>query len=291
MAIPKAQLETWSHQGATVGSAQTYNSIQFALAQHTWPRGMNYDVYLQGSYRNHTNIRADSDVDVVIESSAVCYSNLNEDEKQRLGIGLGSYGYWDFRSEVLTALTSYYDVGMVDASGQKSITIASSGNRLAADVVPCITYQHYQNDVIVAEGMTFWTLSSNQQIVNYPKLHIANGSAKNHGTNMHYKPAVRMFKNARNRIVASNPLLQGNYPSYFVECLLYNVPDNRFCSGFAQTYFGVVSFLLMQNPQNLADFWCQNGQLPLFGNSSTQWDISQAIDFINRLDLLWEQWQ
>ena len=220
----------------------------------------------------------------------MCYSNLNEDEKRHLGIGLGSYNYSEFRNQVIMALKSYYGTNMVDDSGQKSIKIAASNNRLAADVVPCITYKLYRNWNVVAKGITFWTQHSSQQVINYPKLHFQNGAHKNDNANMYYKPAVRMFKNARERIVANDPSLEGKYPSYFVECLLYNVPDNRFCSGFAQTYFGVVSFLLMQSPQNLADFWCQNGQLPLFGNSSTQWDISQAIDFINRLDLLWEQW-
>lgn len=290
MAIPETQLETWSHQGATVGSANTHNSIRVALAQHSWPDGMNYDAYLQGSYPNYTNIRGNSDVDLVIESSSVSYSNLSEDEKRQLNIGRGSYGYWDFRNEVLTALTSYYDAGLVDASGQKSIKIRASGNRLAADVVPCITYKRYRNWKVVAEGITFWTLSSNQQIINYPKLHLQNGSAKNHRTNGHYKPAIRMFKNARERILTNNPLLEGHYPSYFVECLLYNVPDDCFVNSFTGTYCDVVNFLLSQNSQNLAEFWCQNQQLLLFGDHSTQWSTINAQDFVNRLCDLWEQW-
>lgn len=290
MAIPETQLETWSHQGATVGSANTHKSIRIALSQHSWQEGMNYDPYLQGSYANYTNIRGNSDVDLVIESSNVCYSNLSEDEKQRLNIGQGSYNYWDFHGEVLQALTSYYGVSSV-TSGQKSIKIASSNNRLAADVVPCITYKHYHNRAVVAKGITFFTQRSNQQVINYPKLHLANGSAKNGRTNMNYKPAVRMFKNARERIIQNNSFLAGNYPSYFVECLLYNVPDDRFSNSFASTYCGVVDFLLSQNSQDLAEFRCQNGRLRLFGNLPTQWDITQAEDFINRLCLLWERWQ
>ena len=291
MAIPETQLETWSHQGATVGSANTHNSIRVALARHSWPDGMNYDAYLQGSYPNYTNIRGNSDVDLVIESSSVFYSNLSEDEKRQLNIGKGSYGYWDFRSEVLTALTSYYGADLVDASGQKSIKIASSSNRLAADVVPCIRYKRYYNLNIIAEGITFWTLSSNQQVINYPKVHLRNGSDKNRRAKNHYKPTVRMFKNARERILENNPSLKGNYPSYFVECFLYNVPDDRFGNSFADTYCDVVNFLLSQNSQNLAEFWCQNQQLLLFGNHSTQWNITNAQGFVNRLCDLWEQWR
>lgn len=290
MAIPETQLETWSHQGATVGSANTHHSIRNALDLHSWPSGMDYNAYLQGSYPNYTNIRGNSDVDLVIESSSVFYSNLNEDEKRQLNIGRGSYEYWDFRSEVLKALTSYYDASLVDASGQKSIKIRASGNRLAADVVPCITYKRYRNWEVVAEGITFWTLGSNQQVINYPKLHLQNGSNKNGTTNNCYKPTVRMFKNARERILENNPLLEGNYPSYFVECLLYNVSDDRFGNSFTGTYCDVVNFLLAQNSQNLAEFWCQNQQLLLFGDHSTQWNITNAQDFVNRLCDLWEQW-
>ena len=290
MAIPETQLERWSHLGSTVGSANTHKSIRIALSQHLWPEGMNYDPYLQGSYRNHTNIRGNSDVDLVIESSNVFYSNLSEDEKRRLNIGPGRYGYWDFRGEVLQALTSYYGANSVDTSGQKSIKIASSGNRLAADVVPCITYRHYYDLSIAAEGIAFHTRSSDQRVINYPKLHITNGSAKNDRTNTNYKPAVRMFKNARERILANNDFLEGNYPSYFVECLLYNVPDARFRSSLAQTFCDVVNFLLSDNSQHLAEFCCQNERLPLFGDSSTQWNITQAKDFIKQLCILWEEW-
>ena len=291
MAIPEDQLETWSHQGATVGSANTHKSIRVALDQHSWPEGMNYDVYLQGSYRNHTNIRGNSDVDVVIEARSVCNYNLNEYQKRLLGIRTGSYNYWDFRNEVLQALASHYGANSVDAYGQKSIKIGSSSNRLAADVVPCITYRRYHDLQVFTEGITFWTLNSNQQIINYPKLHFQNGVHKNERANNYYKPVVRMFKNARERILADNSSLQGNYPSYFVECLLYNVPDDCFSNRFADTYCDVVTFLLSENSQHLTEFWCQNEQMLLFGNHPTQWDITQAQDFINQLCILWEQWQ
>ena len=249
MAIPEAQFKMWSNRGATVGSANTHQSIRIALDRHSWPNGMNYNAYLQGSYPNYTNIRGNSDVDLVIESSSVFYSNLNEYEKQQLGIGRGSYGYRNFRNEVVKALKSYYGASLVDDSGQKSIKIAASNNRLVADAVPCITYRHYRNLSVVAAGITFWTRSSGQQVINFPKIHLQNGSDKNRRTNNFYKPSVRMFKNARERILANNSSLQGNYPSYFVECFLYNVLDSCFGNSSSSTYCDVVNFFLSQDPQ------------------------------------------
>ena len=75
MAISEQQLSSWSSLGAQQGSAVTYKSIKLALERHNWPQGMDHHVYLQGSYTNHTNIRGDSDVDVVVETQSVFYHN------------------------------------------------------------------------------------------------------------------------------------------------------------------------------------------------------------------------
>ena len=289
MAIPESQLETWSNQGATIGSRNTYRSIRTALSQHSWPIGMHYQIYLQGSYANYTNIRGNSDVDLVIELDSVFASNLNTVEKQQLGIEKASYGFDGFRHDVEKALTSYYGEDFVDVSGRKSIKIAASSNRLAADVVPCITYKRYHAGILVAKGITFWTVNPFEQIINYPRVHRKNGSEKNRKTGNRFKPSVRIFKNARDRILEKYLLLKGKYPSYFIECLLYNVPQGRFSNSHSNTFCDVVGFLESENA-DFSRFCCQNEQLPLFGEKSTQWDIEEAVDFVHQLHILWEQW-
>src|SRR4051794_23630813 len=68
MAIPEAQLETWSNIGAMATSATTYASIREALSvPSSHIRTRNYVPFLQGSYASHTNIYGDSDVDVVVQ--------------------------------------------------------------------------------------------------------------------------------------------------------------------------------------------------------------------------------
>jgi tRNA nucleotidyltransferase (CCA-adding enzyme) len=67
MAIPLAQLVTWSNQGAVTTSSAAYASIKHALTKNTSPLvGKGLDIFLQGSYANDTNIYGDSDVDVVV---------------------------------------------------------------------------------------------------------------------------------------------------------------------------------------------------------------------------------
>ena len=109
--------------------------------------------------------------------------------------------------------------------GNKSIKISAGSNRLAADVVVCMSYRKYQqyrsiSDQKYASGIIFYTQTENRRIINFPKVHYDNGAEKNSQTNGNYKPTVRMFKNARSYLINHNSLSPGAAPSYFIECLL-----------------------------------------------------------------------
>src|ERR1044071_1693675 len=108
MSIPESQLKTWAGQGSVTNSANTHNVLRSALAAYKWPTVMNYTDYLQGSYANTTNIRGDSDVDIVIECTSIFYNNLSADEKKSLGLNPGQHSFEDFRNEVISALVAYY---------------------------------------------------------------------------------------------------------------------------------------------------------------------------------------
>lgn len=57
MAVPESQLETWSHQGSISQSSSTYATIKRAIeASDTKYADKDYEVFLQGSYGNDTNI-------------------------------------------------------------------------------------------------------------------------------------------------------------------------------------------------------------------------------------------
>ena len=56
MAIPESQLSRWSDHGAQDASKRTHEAIRRVLDAYQWPPGMTYNFYLQGSYRNDTNI-------------------------------------------------------------------------------------------------------------------------------------------------------------------------------------------------------------------------------------------
>jgi len=288
MGIPESQLETWSHQGAITTAKDTHKSIRNVLYSYEWPNGVDFEVYLQGSYKNDTNIRGDMDVDVVVQLNSTFFKNLSKEQKERFGFISAKYTWKDFRKDVLHALIDYYGRDRV-SEGNKAIKVQTS--YLPADVVVCIQYRKYPSHTVnesdFVEGMTFWTRNENRQVINYPKLHYENGVNKHQNTNGCYKKSVRMFKNIRNYLEENHYIPDNLAPSYFLECLLYNVPDRDFGGNFQETFCNVVNWLAKAI---LIDFVCQNEQLSLFGNTSEQWSIDSAAEFIRELIKLWNNW-
>jgi hypothetical protein len=163
--------------------------------------------------------------------------------------------------------------------GEKAFHVVTGPGQMTADVLAAVMFKKYTyfqspNNETFDEGVEFAD-TTGTLTVNYPKLHIKNGEDKNLDarTKGWYKPSVRMFKNARNTI---RQLPDGCAPSYFVECLLYNVPDGNFGGTFQQTYYNVVKHL-HDNP--IGNFRCQNGQISLFGTTSIQWNTTDASIF------------
>ena len=289
MPIPESQLETWSHQGAVTTAKQTHESIRVALKAYDWPKEVRYEVYLQGSYKNDTNIRGDSDVDVVVQLNSTFFENLPVNLKRQFGFRDASYRWEEFRSDVLTALRNHYGPGRV-REGRKSLKVQTP--YLPADVVVSVQYHKYpepprSKDNFV-EGMAFWVRSEGRWVINYPKIHYENGVKKNDKTNKRYKPTVRMFKNARTYLVDRGVIPPDLAPSYFLECLLYNVPNDKFGPNLQSTFREVIVWL---QKTDFGRFVCQNEQLLLFGSSPEQWSEDSADRFLEAMVTLWNDWR
>jgi hypothetical protein len=186
MAIPLSQLETWSHQGAIQGSSTTYNTIKNVLQSSSAPyAGKNYNVFLQGSYCNDTNIYAESDVDIVIQLADAFASDLTLLKEDRLKAWKAeypdaTYTYTNFKTDVINVLHEAY--GDDVKPGDKAVMIEASGNRRKADVITAIEFRRYFKfnnifDQSFVSGICFWDSKWNR-IANYPKQHSANMTKK-----------------------------------------------------------------------------------------------------------------
>jgi len=300
MVIPETQLETWSHQGAVATSKATQESIKIALDQYKgYPENIDYEVYLQGSYRNSTNIRGDSDVDVIVELKSSFYGDTstlpsNESSLYKSIYPDATYKWQNFRSNVLSALQDYYGNSVIK-EGRKSLKVGNpTGSRLPADVVVCMQYRKYLEfpnfrDQKYVEGVQFYVPSENRWIISYPKLHYENGVKKHSpsATNGWYKPAVRIFKNARSYLIDHDKISSDVAPSHFLEGLIYNVPNDKFGTSYQNTFYNILKWACNVDYSQIV---CQNEQLPLFGHTPEQWSEANAHQLISSLISLWNDW-
>ena len=290
MAIPETQLETWSHQGSITNSAATGNSVKTAIEQYTgFPGDISFEVYLQGSYKNDTNVYGESDVDVTVELKSSFYNNLTDEQKAALKFTASDYGYFKFRDAVETCLRAYYGTANVQ-SRNKVFKIAPTTNRLDADVLVCYSYRLYYNPAQENDyykGIAFYTRNENSQIINFPKYHSDNATTKHQNSANWFKPTVRIFKNMKNHLVNNKGFNKATAQSYFIECLLSNVPNNQFWTNYGTTVANCLNYLLKNNLDN---FKCLNGLRQLWGATKENWNQVDAKLYLNELVTLWNKW-
>lgn len=282
MPIPGSILGSWSHHHSGMASKQAHKSIRKALAGYIGlARDTKYDIFLQGSYKNDTNLRRGSDVDVVVqlmEELPPQVAKLRDSQLERNQDHKLAYGRWkSLRSQVLKALRSAYGAESV-TSGRKSLKLAKGKIPASADMV--VTTQ-------CGTGIAFYLPDEHRWVVSYPKQHHARGLKKEKATNNRYKRTIRMFKAARNHLVENHAIKNGTAPSYFIECLLYNVPDDLYRPRLAQSYRDIVEYLATTE---LKQFKCQNGVRELFGPSRDLWSVKEAQKFVRALRQLWGKW-
>jgi hypothetical protein len=302
MAIPKSQLEDWSHQGSVTQSTTTYATIRRALeAPDTNYADKRIEIFLQGSYGNNTNIYAESDVDVVIRLNSTFHYDLDALTPQESGAfenaypGSASYGFGDFKTDVIASLQKSFGVEAVKP-GNKAIKISANGSRRSADVVVATQFRRYTRfyssylgipSEQYVRGICFFT-SSGERIVDYPKQHSENCTTKHQSTQEWFKPMVRILKNMRGRLVENRLLQQGIAPSYFIEGLLYNVPDAMFGQSYGDTFVAAINWI---RNADRSKFVCANKLHSLSGDSTTtSWPSANCDLFLNALVKLWKNW-
>ncbi|EGW21600.1 nucleotidyltransferase domain-containing protein [Methylobacter tundripaludum] len=204
---------------------RTERMIRQAINSHEPFNNCLLKVYAKGSYANNTNVRSDSDVDIAVECTEVLY--WEESEKGSHTSGRKPYeGIWTpakLRAELLSAMETKFP-GQVDSSGSTAIQINSNSARVDADVVPSFSFRYYMKYGSRDGTKIFKTDGSS--IVNYPAQQLDNGIAQNNRTGYAYKKGTRLLKRIENAMAEDGTFRE--LPSFFMECLAYNCPDNVF---------------------------------------------------------------
>ncbi len=281
MPVPESILSSWSHHRSAKASKQAHVSIRKALVAHNRPSEVGYEVYLQGSYKNGTNLSRDSDVDLVVRLAhklSPSVAALSGEQLQKNASHEAAYRDWQsFRRHALRVMRDRF--GDAVTSGRKTIKLAKGEIQADADLVITLSYK---------EGIGFYLPDERRWVVSYPQQHYERGLNKEEATSRRFKRTVRMFKAARSLLVDRGALTKDDAPSYFIECLFYNAPDDLFKRKLAPTYTGILDWM---KTAKLKDFKCQNGLVPLFGGQREQWTAAKAWAFVKAMQELWDTWR
>lgn len=292
MSVSESQLDIWAKQGSVTQSQQTYEIVRNSLSAPDAPyHNRSYSIFLQGSYGNDTNIYADSDVDVVIATDSVYYSDTEALSEAQLAVlndrfSRAEYQYADFKRDVTNQLRKRF--GDDVKPGKKAILVKGNGTRRDADVLAAAEHRRYTGvGENYHQGIVFWT-SDGTMIVNFPKQHSANCTAKHQLTNGWFKPSVRILKNMRNRMIVDRVIPDDLAPSYFLEGMLYNVPSSNFGGTYVSTIANSLNWLLHSDRSSLL---CANELYKLLHPTSpVTWRAEKMNTYLRSTIDFWNSW-
>lgn len=299
MTIPVSQLKTWSNRSQTNTAINAHTRIREKLRRDATPLSdISFHDFLQGSYANYTNIVGDHDVDIVVQlNNTFSYDvdSLPEPSKTAClqTIRLATFTLEDFRPMVVDRLR--YALGSANViEGNKAIRVpGKSGEHMDADIVICQKYRLYYPSSGGSwgyhEGIAFRHLRDGSLIANFPDQHLANGQSKNQATGEAFKPIVRVYKNIRNHLVIKGKLDRDTAQSYFIQGLLYNVPNDQFSDDLTMNMLNSLIWLA-DKTDSYQNFVCQNGIHLLFGDTDEQWKPQSATKFVHEIMKLWRDW-
>ena len=97
---------------------------------------------------------------------------------------------------------------------------------------------------------------------------------------------VRVLKNLRGKLVEDGRITEGIAPSYYLEGLLYNVPNEKFTTSLQGCFVNAINWI--QNEADKSKLVCANEQYYLlWENSHTAWPRANCEMFLNAAIELW----
>lgn len=251
-------------------------------------------IIAQGSYRNNTNVRQESDVDIC----ACCMEPFFDDyqfadyNRAEAGVVPASYTYAQFKNDVQAALEVKFGRPGV-TRGDKAFDVHANTYRVDADVVAAFAYRLYTKKEYNFLAGTYLTsyveppgtkfvADNGKIIINWPEQHYANGVEKNKRTGGRFKFIVRVLKRLKFYLIEKGVGAADAVASYLIECLMYNVLDSVFGG---DSYKDSVQNALLtcfsatKSDENCAK-WLEVNENKFLFHATQPWTRQQAYDFV-----------
>ena len=265
------------------------------------------EIYMHGSYANQTNIYFPSDMEIVVElKTNIPKSHYRIHNNYFVEVAL-DFTPQDFSELFFAALTELTEGRATQHD--KWIEIPKSNTiKHKIEVVPAFSFNYTESaEPVVTDptlqvqpnidkvfrGILLWDAGVESHIVTFPTLHQKHGHAKNLATNGGFLRMTRLFKtlNKVGQREADFDRIRG----YFVQCLLFNVPNALFIHDDPRSettpeasdrivFYKILNFLLNTE---IDDFACQNLVWELFGSAEEFWKLESGRDFIKNIKNLY----
>lgn len=247
------------------------------------------DVYVTGSYRNNTNARLESDVDVAVVSGA---SFFHDSLPAGLTFDPASYSFDAFRDDVAKALTAKFGGGVTP--GAKAFHIRENTYRLDADVAVFFPHRRYTGRTNpdgthhYHAGVEMRPRGASQGIINWHQHHYDQGVAKNDATGGRFKRITRILKRLRADMIEHGTQAQREaatpMASFLIESLAYNAPNETF-NQTSETYYddtrAVVTWLWNRVQKNEHGDFKEVSEMKWLFRSGQAWTAEQVKAFLS----------
>ncbi|HUJ29948.1 MAG TPA: nucleotidyltransferase [Candidatus Acidoferrum sp.] len=242
-ALWEAKFRTWSKPASDTEAEKQANAERMIRAAvREYPPLGPHDIKIipQGSYRNNTNVRQESDVDICVCCTDTFFYDLGlaDYTKAEANIVDAAYSFAQFKTDVQNALETKFGKRGV-SRGDKAFDVHENTYRVDADVVAAFEYRLYKkrtlnaflgayvSEYVTPPGTKFYS-DGGREVVNWPEQQYANGVAKNDRTGNRFKSVVRALKSLKYEMEEKGVAEAKAIGSFLVECLVFNVPDNMF---------------------------------------------------------------
>lgn len=288
----EATFRAWSKPPSETEQAKCENAermIRDAVGASSVLGGRSIKVFAQGSYKNSTNVRHDSDVDICVLRIDVLFSDFSMAEgftRKDAGIVDVDYPYSQYKNEVEEALVARFGRRAV-VRGNKAFDVHENTYRVEADVVACFEHRRYTKRG--SDGRCYYLSGvelrpdNGGRIINWPQQHYDNGVGKNGATGNRFKYITRVLKRLRNEMEEAGIAAAKPVPSYLIECLVWNAPNAGF--GHDQYTADVRHVLAHTFNETITDEGCSEwgevNELKYLFRPSKPWTRTQAHAFLS----------
>ncbi|MBO4726279.1 MAG: hypothetical protein J5598_01605, partial [Clostridia bacterium] len=245
-------------------------------------------IYLQGSYACKSNTQFQSKMEMIVEITKTReydYDTMTRhDMKMRDNFFIDFEHYFDvkrFKDVLANEIARLIHVKL--NIGTTTILVPAFGSlKHAIDIFPCFKYKYFRPEGGSIRAKLVYDEHLEEHFLMFTNLHAVNGNLKDTMTQGNFKRIVRLVKNAV-AISAREDGIIHTVRGYYIECLLYNVPNEMYFTGdgkLSSVFLKVINWL---NFANLDDFVCENQIWSLWGNADGFWNQSSARQFVNDL--------